>query len=77
MTVLEERAYNAIIKMAHRNEPDYWERLKHQYVGMAMQGLMSILPHVGGLEGRSQSDEVTEMSISIATKLIERLKEEK
>ena len=24
-----------------RNEPDYWERLEHQYAGMAMQGMLS------------------------------------
>ena len=23
------------------NEPDYWEKLRHQYVGMAMQGILS------------------------------------
>ena len=23
------------------SEPDYWERLKHQYAGMAMQGILS------------------------------------
>ena len=23
------------------NEPDYWEKLKHQYAGMAMQGILS------------------------------------
>ena len=77
MTILEQRAYEAIVKMAKENEPDYWEKLKHQYVGTAMQGLMTILPQIGGIEGRSQADEVADMSISIATRLIERLKEEK
>ena len=39
MTVLEQNAYNAIIAMAKKDEPDYWTRLEHQYAGMAMQGL--------------------------------------
>ena len=40
MTILEQRAYEAIAKMAHKDEPDYWEKLKHQYAGMAMQGMV-------------------------------------
>lgn len=39
MTVLEQNAYNAIIAMAKKDEPDYWTKLEHQYAGMAMQGL--------------------------------------
>ena len=41
MTVIEQKAYEAIIKMAHKDEPDYWTRLEHQYAGMAMQGILS------------------------------------
>ena len=40
MTVIEQRAYEAIIKMAHKDEPDYWTKLEHQYAGMAMQGMI-------------------------------------
>ena len=40
MTVLEQNAYNAIIAMAKKDEPDYWEKLKHQYAGMAMQSMV-------------------------------------
>ena len=36
--------------------PDYWTRLEHQYAGMAMQGLMTILPNIGGLEGRTPKE---------------------
>ena len=43
MTVIEQRAYEAIIKMAQKDEPDYWTRLEHQYAGMAMQGILSNL----------------------------------
>ena len=41
MTVLEQRAYEAIASMAKKDEPDYWEKLEHQYAGMAMQGILS------------------------------------
>ena len=41
MTVLEQNAYNAIIAMAKKDEPDYWTRLEHQYAGMAMQGMLA------------------------------------
>lgn len=40
MKIMEQRAYEAIAKMAHKDEPDYWEKLKHQYAGMAMQGMI-------------------------------------
>jgi hypothetical protein len=28
-------------KSLPKDEPDYWEKLKHQYAGMAMQGILS------------------------------------
>lgn len=28
------------------DDPDYWERLKHQYAGMAMQGIMSYVEQI-------------------------------
>jgi hypothetical protein len=40
MTAIEQRAYEAIIKMAHKDEPDYWTRLEHQYAGMIVQGMV-------------------------------------
>jgi hypothetical protein len=40
MTVLEQNAYNAIIAMAKKDEPDYWTKLEHQYAGMAMQAIL-------------------------------------
>jgi hypothetical protein len=40
MTVIEQKAYGAIIKMAHKDEPDYWTRLEHQYAGMIVQGMV-------------------------------------
>lgn len=42
MTVLEQRAYEAIASMAKKDEPDYWTKLEHQYAGMAMQGVIRL-----------------------------------
>lgn len=49
---------------------DYWEKLKHQYAGMAMQGLMS-------KEILDTSDSLSSHAIYYATALIEKLKNEK
>lgn len=54
---------------------DYWTRLEHNYAGMAMQGLMSILPQIGGIEGRSKQTEVVDIATSIAHALVEKYKE--
>ena len=60
---------------------DYWERLKHQYAGMAMQGILSnedyckvILDEIN--EGRF-ADNIAIAATDIATALVEKLKEEK
>lgn len=57
--------------------PDYWTRLEHQYAGMAMQGLMTILPNIGGLEGRTPKDEIIDIATETAHALVEKLKESK
>ena len=77
MTNLEMNAMNAICDMAKakKDEPDYWTRLEHQYAGMAMQGLMSILPQIGGLEGRSPKTEIIDIATDVAHALVEKLKE--
>ena len=56
-------------------QTDYWTRLEHQYAGMAMQGLMSILPQIGGLEGRSPKTEIIDIATDVAHDLVEKLKE--
>ena len=45
--------------------PDYWERLKHQYVGMAMQSLIM---------KDCSIDDIVSISDEIATALVERMK---
>ena len=54
---------------------DYWTRLEHQYAGMAMQGLMTILPNIGGLEGRTPKDEIVDIATATAHALVEKPKE--
>ena len=57
--------------------PDYWTRLEHQYAGMAMQGLMTILPNIGGIEGRTPKDEIVDIAMETAHALVKKMKEEK
>ena len=56
---------------------DYWEKLKHQYAGMAMQGLL-MNEHV--YCGQDMSDALDEFvstnAIYLATALVEKLKGE-
>ena len=72
MTILEQRAYEAIAKMAHKDEPDYWEKLKHQYAGMAMQAYM-IAAHISHF---SFCENDMKDCVSMATALVEKLKNE-
>lgn len=53
------------------NEPDYWEKLKHQYAGMAMQGyiIAAHLSHFSFCENDMKD------CVSMATALVEKLKE--
>jgi hypothetical protein len=67
MTVLEQRAYEAIASMAKKDEPDYWTKLEHQYAGMAMQG---ILAH----EGTEFRNYIPQEAKDIAHALVEKLK---
>lgn len=52
-------------------EPDYWEKLKHQYAGMAMHGYI-IAAHVSRFNFR-ESD--MKDCVSMATALVNKLKE--
>lgn len=68
-------------KSLPKDEPDYWEKLKHQYAGMAMQGLLSNSAYIENfvkysVEGDSLARVVSTNAIDYATTLINRLKEE-
>lgn len=58
------------------DDPDYWTRLEHTYAGMAMQGLMTILPNIGGLKGRTPKDEIIDIATETAHALVQKMKEE-
>ena len=78
MTVIEQKAYEAIIKMAHKDEPDYWTRLEHQYAGMAVQGILACEEwKIAPREGVSFAGEVALQAQEIAHALVEKMKEER
>ena len=54
------------------NNPDYWEKLLHQYAGMAMQGMLSN-PACENLITKA----IVKEAVDIATALVQKLKEEK
>ena len=64
------------------SDPDYWEKLKHQYAGMAMQGLLNNSLLAGELKKdpnngiAEMSNTITKAAVVYATALVERLKSE-
>ena len=62
-------------KSLPKNEPDYWEKLKHQYTGMAMQGILANCNHQLW-EREVNSELLAKQSYEIATALVNKLKEE-
>ena len=53
-------------------EPDYWEKLKHQYAGMAMQGLLS-----NERCWEENADKIAEVAICYAKELVKGLRIER
>ena len=64
------------IDIEKKADPDYWEKLLHQYAGMAMQGMMSYVKQITPKENRSFCDEIVDISYIVATALVEKLKGE-
>ena len=50
-------------------DPGYWEKLLHQYAGMAMQGILAA-------NATFTADDTAKWSIEYATALVEKLKNE-
>ena len=46
--------------------PDYWDKLLHQYAGMAMEGMMA--------HTNIDYDEIVDLCVEFATALVEKLK---
>lgn len=53
------------------NEPDYWDKLKHQYAGMILAGMLA------NSEWEGTYERLSECAIEAANTLIEKLKNEK
>lgn len=64
------------------NDPDYWDKLLHQYAGMAMQGLLNNSLLAGELKKdpnngiAEMSNTITKAAVIYATALVEKLKNE-
>ena len=59
--------------------PDYWEKLKHQYAGMAMQGFISnsvFFKEVDHVTNGKPENLIAAFAINISTVLVEKLKNE-
>ena len=59
------------------SDPDYWDKLLHQYAGMAMQGLLSnslFFKDVDHVTNGKPEDMMTTIAKSLATALVEKLK---
>lgn len=65
----------------HYDDPDYWTRLEHQYVGMAMQGILTDgwgSTYISNPKSKEQHLAiVTNAATEIAHALVEKMKEEK
>jgi hypothetical protein len=64
-----------------KDEPDYWEKLEHQYAGMAMQGMLGNSDYIERftahtIDGISDEDDIAKYAKDYATALVNRLKEE-
>lgn len=67
-------------KIFPKDDPDYWDKLLHQYAGMAMQGLLSnslFFKDVDKVTNGKPEDMMTTIAKSFATALVEKLKESK
>ena len=77
----EELSFDFKEKSFPKDTPDYWEKLLHQYAGMAMQGILTNEKTMLDLHrafGKNESMDVTisEFAIDIANTLVEKLKKE-
>lgn len=61
-----------------KDEPDYWEQLKHQYAGMAMQGILTNPIGFENLRARGTDIQIETalLASEFAHALVEKMKEE-
>ena len=77
-----EEYWEALGGKAEPIYPDYWTRLEHQYAGMAMQSYVSNNVYLREIremckEPQEMRDLIADLSILLATTLIQKLKESK
>ena len=70
----EELSFDVKEKSFPKDDPDYWTRLEHQYVGMAMQGLVT-RGEVLGSSVQEIARDIAEISCEVARALVEKMKE--
>lgn len=76
-TLNGERYFEEDVEFFEDDTPDYWEKLKHQYVGMAMQGILSNPESELDYKGdETLPQALAECSAKIATALVDKLKNE-
>ena len=68
------------IELPNQSESDYWDKLLHQYAGMAMQGILANIDLLMSLANKKAADypakyTVAEFAKDCATALVEKLKE--
>lgn len=69
----------AEVRHMHSVDPAYWEKLKHQYAGMAMQGILANIDLLMSLANKKSADypakyTVAEFAKDCATALVEQFK---
>ena len=67
------------LEFIYKDTTDYWEKLKHQYAGMAMQGLISnsaFFKDIDRVTNGKPQDLTVSIAEQFATALVEKLKEE-
>ena len=76
----EHQLYFGTLDDFDKDVPDYWEKLKHQYAGMAMQGILSNQDYCKLLIDENKvgsfADDVSRCAKGFATALVEKLKSE-
>ena len=68
--------YRDELELIDDYEPDYWEKLKHQYAGMAMQGMLSNCNFPAYSTEGYYKHNIANNALEYATTLINKLKEE-
>ena len=67
----EDKRHYDIDELENIDAHDYWEKLLHQYAGMAMQGMIRTVGH----DRMYPPESIAIYAVACATALVEKLKE--